>query len=125
MLRRRWLRLLAQLRVDVNLPFSVRDLSGSLVLTLTKDDIEVLEDGVPQRIKRFSQGGESALSLGLLADAIVHSTDELLANADTGRRAFIVFSRRRGQRHRGRPTRRRHRLLRPLHRVEKRKVERT
>lgn len=124
MLRRRWLRLLAQLRVAVNLPFSARDLSGRLVLTLTKGDIEVLEDGGFQSIKHFSQGGESAVSLGLLGDAIVHSTDELLANADTGRRAFIVFSRRRGERHRGDPTRWRHRLLRPLHRVEKRKVER-
>ena len=72
MLRRRLLRLLAQLRVDVNLvnlPFFARDLSGRLVLTLTKDDIEVLEDGVLQSIKHFSHGGESAHSLGLLADA--------------------------------------------------------
>lgn len=45
----------------------------------------------PQRIRHFSQGGESAISLGLLADAIVHSTDEILAKADTGRRALIVF----------------------------------
>ena len=56
MLRRRWLRLLAQLRVDVNLPFFVRDLSGRLVLTLTKDDIEVLEDGVPPKHQALLPG---------------------------------------------------------------------
>lgn len=76
MLRRQFLPLLFQevpnIRVDVNLvnlPFSVRDARGQLVLTLTRDDMEVLEDGVPQTIKHFSQGGASALSLGLIADA--------------------------------------------------------
>lgn len=60
------------IRVDVNLvnlPFSVRDSRGQLVRSLTRDDVEVLEDGVPQKISHFSQGGESALSLGLAADA--------------------------------------------------------
>lgn len=56
MLRRHWLRLLAQLRVAVNLPFFVRDLSGRLVLTLTKDDIEVLEDGVPPKHQALLPG---------------------------------------------------------------------
>jgi len=76
MLRRHFLPLLFQdlptIRVDVNLvnlPFSVRDTRGQLVLNLTKDDIEVLEDGVPQVIKHFSQGGASNLTLGLIADA--------------------------------------------------------
>lgn len=60
------------IRVDVNLvnvPFSVRDGRGHLVLTLTREDLEVLEDGVPQTITHFSKGGASALSLGLVADA--------------------------------------------------------
>jgi len=76
MLRRHFLPLLFQelptIRVDVNLvnlPFSVRDSRGQLVTTLTKDDVEVLEDGVPQVIRHFSQGGASTLSLGLVADA--------------------------------------------------------
>jgi len=81
MLRRRFLPLLAApayaqelptIRVDVNLvnlPFSVRDSNGQLVLTLTKDDVEVVEDGVVQQVSHFSQGGESMLSLGLIADA--------------------------------------------------------
>ncbi|MFN0101088.1 MAG: VWA domain-containing protein [Bryobacteraceae bacterium] len=80
MLRRHFLPLLAApgiaqelptIRVDVNLvnlPFFVRDACGQLVLTLTKDDIEVLEDGVPQTVSHFSQGGASAISLGLIAD---------------------------------------------------------
>ncbi len=80
MLRRRFLPLLAgstfgqdlpSIRVEVNLvnlPFSAKDEKGQLVRTLTKDDVEVLEDGVPQRVTHFSLGGESALSLGLVAD---------------------------------------------------------
>ena len=184
MLRRHFLPLLFQnpptIRIDVNLvnlPFSVRDTRGQLVLNLTGDDVEVLEDGVPQVIKHFSQGGAGTLSVGLIADvsgsqkdflkdhrrdlrdflknvvqtrdraflvcfgnnlrlvspltgemdqistrlqqfqkadhyegfpivgprerrisgtafydAIVHSTEEILAKADTGRRALVVFS---------------------------------
>ncbi|MBI2687806.1 MAG: VWA domain-containing protein [Acidobacteria bacterium] len=60
------------IRVDVNLvnlPFSARDGSGALVRTLTKDDVEVYEDGVRQTISHFSRGGESSLALGLVADA--------------------------------------------------------
>ena len=61
----------AAIRVDVNLvnvPFSVRDARGQLVKTLGREDIEVLEDGVPQPVKHFSQGKDSALALGLLVD---------------------------------------------------------
>lgn len=63
---------LPTIRVDVNLvnlPFSVRDARGNLVVTLTKDDIDVLEDGTPQTITHFSHGSASTLSLGLVADA--------------------------------------------------------
>lgn len=63
---------LPQIRVEVNLvnvPFTARDARGRLVETLTRDDIEVLEDGVPQRISHFSPGGGSPLALGLVADA--------------------------------------------------------
>lgn len=62
---------LPTIRVDVNLvnlPFSVRNQRGELVQGLTKDDIEVLEDGVPQTVTHFSQGGASTLTLGLVAD---------------------------------------------------------
>lgn len=60
------------IRVDVNLvnlPFSVRDSRGQLVQTLTKDDIEILEDGQLQRVTHFSRASESVLSLALVADA--------------------------------------------------------
>ncbi|HEU0124089.1 MAG TPA: VWA domain-containing protein [Bryobacteraceae bacterium] len=81
MTRREWLPLLAGvcaaqelpvIRVDVNLvnlPFSVRDRQGRLVESLSRDEIEVLEDGVPQTITHFSQGLASSLTLGLIADA--------------------------------------------------------
>jgi len=39
------------IRVDVrlvNVTFSVRDTRGALVTNLTKDDFEVLDDGVPR-----------------------------------------------------------------------------
>jgi Ca-activated chloride channel homolog len=61
----------AAIRVDVNLvnvPFSVRDERGQLVKSLRRDDIDVLEDGLPQTVKHFSQGQDSALALGLLVD---------------------------------------------------------
>jgi VWFA-related protein len=76
MLRRHFLPLLFQelptIRVDVNLvnlPFTARDSRGQLLLTLAKEDIEVLEDGVPQTITHFSRSGTSPLSLGIVADA--------------------------------------------------------
>jgi len=59
------------IRVDVslvNVPFAARDARGQLVKTLSKDDIEILEDGVPQTISHFSTGAGSSLSLGLIAD---------------------------------------------------------
>jgi Ca-activated chloride channel family protein len=77
MLRRHFLALFAPqelptIRVDVNLvnlPFTARDARGQLLLSLTKDDLEVLEDGVPQTITHFSKSGASPLTLGLIADA--------------------------------------------------------
>lgn len=92
------------IRVDVNLvnlPFSVRDSRGQLVQTLTKDDIEVLEDGVPQTISHFSQGAASSLSLGLIADASGsqkeflkdhrrHLTDFLKNVLQPGDQAFLL-----------------------------------
>ena len=76
MIRRHFLALFAQepptIRVDVNLvnlPFTARDSRGQLLLSLSKDDLEVLEDGVPQTITHFSKSGASPLTLGLVADA--------------------------------------------------------
>jgi hypothetical protein len=67
MLRRHFLPLLAQepatIRVDANL------VNLPVFAHLTRDDMEVLEDGVPHSIKHFLQGGASILGLGRIADA--------------------------------------------------------
>jgi len=60
------------IRVNVNLvnvSFSVRDSRGALVGDLTKDDFEVLEDAVPQKIAFFSRSSDIPLTLGLIVDA--------------------------------------------------------
>jgi Ca-activated chloride channel family protein len=62
----------AQFRSDVHLisvGFSVRDQTGNLVTTLTQDDFEVIEDGVPQKIAFFARSQDVPLSLGLIVDA--------------------------------------------------------
>jgi len=60
------------IRVDVNLvnvAFSVRDASGALVDNLTKDDFDVVEDAVPQKIAYFARSVDVPLTLGLIVDA--------------------------------------------------------
>jgi Ca-activated chloride channel family protein len=52
----------------VNIGFSVRDGQGKLVTGLTQDDIEVLEDGVPQKIAFFARSEDVPLTLGLVVD---------------------------------------------------------
>lgn len=59
------------IRVDVklvNVAFSVRDSRGALVDNLTKDDVEVLEDAVPQKISFFARSLDVPLTLGLIVD---------------------------------------------------------
>jgi Ca-activated chloride channel family protein len=60
------------IRVDVNLvcvAFSVRDANGALVDNLNKDDFEVIEDTVPQKIAYFARSVDVPLTLGLIVDA--------------------------------------------------------
>jgi Ca-activated chloride channel homolog len=60
------------IRVDVNLvtvSFSVRDPNGALVDNLTKDDFDVIEDAVPQKIAHFARSLDVPLTLGLIVDA--------------------------------------------------------
>ncbi len=52
----------------VNVAFSARDSRGALVNSLTKDDIEVLEDAVPQKISFFAHSVDVPLTLGLIVD---------------------------------------------------------
>jgi Ca-activated chloride channel family protein len=52
----------------VNVAFSVRDARGALVDNLTKEDIEVYEDAVPQKISFFAKSTDVPLTLGLTVD---------------------------------------------------------
>ncbi|HXJ96161.1 MAG TPA: VWA domain-containing protein [Terriglobia bacterium] len=52
----------------VNVAFSVRSADGVLVTNLTRDDVEVFEDGLPQKIEFFARSADLPLSLGLVAD---------------------------------------------------------
>jgi len=52
----------------VNVAFSARDARGALVNTLTKDDVEVLEDAVPQKVSFFARSVDVPLTLGLIVD---------------------------------------------------------
>jgi len=59
-------------RVNVNLvnvAFSIRDNRGALVDDLTKDQVEVFEDAVPQKIAFFARSSDVPLTLGLIVDA--------------------------------------------------------
>jgi VWFA-related protein len=52
----------------VNVAFSVRDARGALVENLAKDDVEVFEDAVPQKISFFARSTDVPLTLGLIVD---------------------------------------------------------
>jgi Ca-activated chloride channel homolog len=52
----------------VNVAFSVRDSKGALVGNLTKDDFEVQDDSIPQKIAFFSHSSDLPLTLGLIVD---------------------------------------------------------
>ena len=60
------------LKVNVNvvqLFFNVKDKKGALIPSLTKDDLEILEDGKPQTIKYFAAESNLPLTLGILIDS--------------------------------------------------------
>lgn len=61
-----------QFRVDVGLvavSATVRSASGQLLADLTKDDFQILEDGVPQTIRVFARRRDLPLNLALVVDA--------------------------------------------------------
>ncbi len=61
----------ATLKVNVNLVslyFTVHDKHGALIPHLTKEDFNVLEDKVPQKIKNFTAETDQPLTLGILLD---------------------------------------------------------
>ena len=62
---------LETLKVNVNLVslyFTVHDKHGALIPHLTKDDFNILEDKVPQKIKNFAAENDQPLTLGILLD---------------------------------------------------------
>jgi Ca-activated chloride channel family protein len=94
----------APFRVDVklvNVSFAVRDSRGVLVPNLERDDFDVFEDGVPQKISFFARTTDLPLSLGLIVDASGsqehfvkqhhHDLEKFLKNTLTPRdRAFLL-----------------------------------
>jgi Ca-activated chloride channel family protein len=59
------------IRVDVdlvNVGFIARNSQGVLVDNLTKNDVELYEDAVPQKIEFFSKSTDLPLTLGLIVD---------------------------------------------------------
>ena len=60
------------IRVKVNLvsvAFVARDGRGALVDNLAQDDVDVVEDAIPQKIAFFSRSADVPLTLGLVVDA--------------------------------------------------------
>ena len=59
------------IHVDVNLvnvAFTARDSNGALVANLTKDQVELYEDAVPQKIEFFTRSTDLPLTLALIMD---------------------------------------------------------
>lgn len=60
------------IRVKVNLvsvAFVARDARGALVNNLAQEDVDVVEDAIPQKIAFFSRSADVPLTLGLVVDA--------------------------------------------------------
>jgi len=53
----------------VGVSFTARDARGALLDKLTQEDVEVLEDSIPQKISIFSKSSDVPLTLGLIVDA--------------------------------------------------------
>ncbi|MCX6623108.1 MAG: VWA domain-containing protein [Acidobacteria bacterium] len=52
----------------VNVAFSVRNRAGALIADLTRDDVEIREDGVPQQVKYFATERDTPLTVGIVID---------------------------------------------------------
>jgi Ca-activated chloride channel family protein len=62
----------APIKVNVNLvnvAFTARDAQGRLVETLNRENVELLEDAVPQKIVFFAKSTDLPLTLGIIIDA--------------------------------------------------------
>jgi VWFA-related protein len=72
---------------EVTAPVSVRDASGELVMSLTKDNFHVFDNGAEQKIDHFDLGGDS-LSIVLVLETSSHVEPMLPAVRKTG----IIFT---------------------------------
>ncbi len=82
------------IKVDVNLvnvAFIARDASGTLNRSLTKDDIDVFEDGVRQDVQFFSRSDDLPLRLALIVDAS-DSQDKFLKQHRHDLEGFVAGS---------------------------------
>ena len=74
----------------VHVGVTVTDRKGSVVSGLTREDFELVEDGVPQQIDYFAQGSDASspdLHVGLMLD----TSDSMAVDIDTSRTAAIKF----------------------------------
>ncbi len=61
----------ARFSVDVglvNVAFSVRNRTGALISDLSRDDVEIFEDGVRQTVRNFATERDTPLTIGILID---------------------------------------------------------
>src|SRR5207244_8340149 len=83
-------------RVETNLTnifFTAADKQKRFVSTLTKEDVRVLEDGVPQNIFTFQPNSDLPLSLAILIDCRVSEERTLPEGKAAGRRFLeLVFA---------------------------------
>ena len=89
---------------EVHVAFSVRDPKGTLVTSLTVDDVEVTEDGRPQAIQLFARGVDEkqdseaarealSLDLGLLLDTSSSMLEELKLSQEAASRFLEAIPR--------------------------------
>jgi hypothetical protein len=68
----------APIKVDVNLvnvAFTARDGQGKLVENLKREEVDLLEDAVPQKVEFFARSTDLPLTLALIVD-VSGSQDE-------------------------------------------------
>jgi VWFA-related protein len=79
------------LRVETNLTnifFTASDKNKRFISTLKKEDVRVLEDGVPQEIFTFQQNADLPLSIAILIDTS-RSEERTLPDEKAAARAFL------------------------------------
>jgi Ca-activated chloride channel family protein len=77
------------LKVDVklvNVFATVTDQNGAPVSTLNKDDFQLLEDGVPQKIAVFNRESELPLSIAMAIDTSLSTKKDLPLELESAKR---------------------------------------